>query len=137
MSAALSLAPDGSQACLFYAMRLGSYNDEVPTSNIVEIRPARLDDARALTALWEPCGLSFVTNDVVSEMQACIRLHAELLMVATAGLTIAGSVWATYDGRRRWVQCLAVDPGFRGHGIGSALLIEAERRLANLRSTCS
>jgi hypothetical protein len=68
MSAALGYAPDGSQACLSYAMQLGSYNDEVPTSNIVEICPARLDDTRALTAFWELCGLSFVTNDVVSKM---------------------------------------------------------------------
>jgi ribosomal protein S18 acetylase RimI-like enzyme len=98
----------------------------------VEIRPATFEDAQALSELWERSGLGLGSTDVVPEMQACLRLYAELFLVAMAGATLAGSVWATYDGRRGWVQRLATDPEYRGHGIGSALLAEAERRLAGL-----
>jgi len=98
----------------------------------VEIRPADIDDAQALSALWALCGLGFVSEGVVPEMQACRRLHGELFLVATAGPSIVGSVWATYDGRQGWIQRLATHPAHRGRGVASALLTEAERRLALL-----
>ncbi len=39
---------------------------------------------------------------------------------------------AGYDGHRGWLYYLAADPSRRGEGIGSALVAEAERRLAAL-----
>jgi ribosomal protein S18 acetylase RimI-like enzyme len=107
-------------------------NDAEGLREKVEIHPARIEDAQALTELWDLCGLDFVGIDVVPEMQACLRLHAELVLVAVAGATITGSAWATYDGRRGWVQRLATRPEYRDQGIGSALLAEIELRLTGL-----
>jgi ribosomal protein S18 acetylase RimI-like enzyme len=46
-----------------------------------------------------------------------------------------GSLWATYDGRRGWIQRLATDPEHRGQGIARALMAEAEGRLDRLGAT--
>jgi len=42
---------------------------------------------------------------------------------------LAGVVIGAWDGRRGWLHHLAVDPGFRRRGIGSALVREVETRL--------
>lgn len=101
----------------------------------VEIRPARVSDAEALQALWELCGLRFENKHVVTELQSCIRLHGELVLVATREHEIVGSIWATYDGRRGWVQRLATHPAQRRRGIGGALMASAEDRLTGLGVT--
>jgi ribosomal protein S18 acetylase RimI-like enzyme len=103
-----------------------------PLGGAIEVRPASVDDAEALVALWEVCGLRFDSTRVISELQSCIRLHGELVLVAVEQAAIVGSVWATYDGRRGWIQRLATDPARRGLGIGAALMAGAEYRLALL-----
>jgi ribosomal protein S18 acetylase RimI-like enzyme len=40
-----------------------------------------------------------------------------------------GAVLGRFDGRRGWVNHLAVDPRARSNGIGSTLMRELERRL--------
>ncbi len=99
---------------------------------LVEIRTARVEDAESLAALWHLCGLGFDSAQLLAELQSCIRVHGELVLVATAGAAVVGSLWATYDGRRGWIQRLATDPAHRGQGIASALMAEAEGRLAGL-----
>jgi ribosomal protein S18 acetylase RimI-like enzyme len=101
----------------------------------VVIRPVRLTDGEALMALWETCGLHFEASDVLVSLRSSIRLHGELILVASAGPLVVGSLWATYDGRRGWIQRLASAPSHRGHGIAHALVTEAERRLTRLGAT--
>jgi ribosomal protein S18 acetylase RimI-like enzyme len=99
---------------------------------VTSLRPAQLADLEALTGLWSRCGLRFETTKVGHELQSCLRVHGELILVAISGTAVVGSIWATYDGRRGWIQRLATDPRHRGHGIGRGLLREAEARLARL-----
>lgn len=40
-----------------------------------------------------------------------------------------GVIMGAWDGRRGWLHHLAVDAEYRGRGIGTALVTEAERRL--------
>lgn len=42
---------------------------------------------------------------------------------------ILGTVLATNDGRKGWINRLAVDPEMRNHGIARILVKEAEERL--------
>ena len=106
--------------------------EKAERGGIVEIRPARVEDAESLAALWDLCGLRFDGAQLLAELQSCIRMHGELVLVATAGASVVGSLWASYDGRRGWIQRLATDPARRGQGIASALMAEAEGRLAGL-----
>jgi ribosomal protein S18 acetylase RimI-like enzyme len=53
----------------------------------------------------------------------------ELFLVAVHGERVIGTAMAGYDGHRGWLYAVAVLRVFRGRGVGSALLREAERRL--------
>lgn len=48
------------------------------------------------------------------------------------GKTVIGTVMAGYDGHRGWIYSLAVSPRHRKQGIGSELLLCAERALSRL-----
>jgi ribosomal protein S18 acetylase RimI-like enzyme len=59
-----------------------------------------------------------------------ILLPNVLFLVAETGGRIVGTVLATHDGRKGWINRLAVDASCRKRGIGRRLVLEAERRLA-------
>jgi len=53
------------------------------------------------------------------------------LVGAFDGEELVGCVFLKYDGEALYVGKLAVEPGRQGHGIGRALILEAERRAAD------
>ncbi|KRA83414.1 GNAT family acetyltransferase [Altererythrobacter sp. Root672] len=61
-----------------------------------------------------------------------LAVQPELLLVATIGDTVIGTVMAGYDGHRGWLYSVAVKPSQQRQGVGSQMLGEAERRLADL-----
>ncbi|MBO9517429.1 MAG: GNAT family acetyltransferase [Porphyrobacter sp.] len=61
-----------------------------------------------------------------------LAVQPELLLVATQDETVIGTVMAGYDGHRGWLYSVAVKPSHQRQGIGSMLLNDAERRLADL-----
>lgn len=68
-----------------------------------------------------------------------MRIQPGLFFVEEEDGGVIGTVMAGYDGHRGWLYAVAVKPGNRRTGIGSALLAEAERDCwlsAAERSTC-
>jgi ribosomal protein S18 acetylase RimI-like enzyme len=61
---------------------------------------------------------------------AKLALQPELFIVALDGVEVIGSIIAGYDGHRGWLYMLAVANSHRRRHIGSALVQEAEARLA-------
>jgi ribosomal protein S18 acetylase RimI-like enzyme len=59
-----------------------------------------------------------------------ILLPNVLFLVAETGGRVVGTVLATHDGRKGWINRLAVDASCRKRGIGRRLVLEAEGRLA-------
>ncbi|MCB1739959.1 MAG: GNAT family acetyltransferase [Gammaproteobacteria bacterium] len=59
-----------------------------------------------------------------------LGVQPELLLVALVGEELVGALIAGFDGMRGWLHHLAVDPRWRGQGIGRALV---ERALNGLR----
>lgn len=53
----------------------------------------------------------------------------ELFLVAEEDSRIVGAVLGRFDGRRGWVNHLAVAPDRQGQGLGSALMKELDLRL--------
>lgn len=104
----------------------------------VRVRAYRTGDEDALVALWARCGLLRPWIDPRTEIATKLAHQPEGLWVAVAddgrgdgaGAAVVGSVVAGFDGRRGWVNYLAVDPDHRGRGLGAHLLGVAERDLA-------
>jgi MoxR-like ATPase/GNAT superfamily N-acetyltransferase len=80
----------------------------------------RLDDASTTTA--QPP--MFALADVI---EALTGRHPAV--VATVGGELIGTAISRIDGERAWVLRLALDPRWRGRGLGSALLGALEQRL--------
>lgn len=55
--------------------------------------------------------------------------HPELFLLALEDERVIGTVMAGYDGHRGWLYRVAVAGSHRHHGVGKALIEEAERRL--------
>ena len=56
-------------------------------------------------------------------------IQRDLFLAAAVDGVIAATRMAGYEGRRGWINDLAVDPSLQRRGIGRALLAEAELRL--------
>jgi len=98
----------------------------------VAIRALESDDVEAVVRLWEKTELTRPWNDPFADIARAREVWPDLMLVATEGKALVGSVMAGYDGHRGWLYYVATDPSRRGRGIGSALVAEAERRLAAL-----
>lgn len=92
------------------------------------IRRAVVDDYDALLALWRAAG-SDVEPDQRESREAFARqlaMFAELYLVAEVvdekGERIVGVVLGSHDGRKGWINRLAVDPTHQRRGVGSILV---------------
>ena len=61
-----------------------------------------------------------------------LAVQPELFLVAVDGGRVIGTAMAGYDGHRGWLYTIAVKPRRQRKGVGSALVAEAEARLAAL-----
>jgi len=56
----------------------------------------------------------------------------ELFLVGEIDGTIVASVMAGYEGRRGWINLLAVHPDYRRHGFGREMMDAAHEQLTGL-----
>jgi GNAT superfamily N-acetyltransferase len=96
------------------------------------IRVATVADAAGLMALWEETGLHFTPSRVRRELAGVLERDSLVLIDEGEAGEIRGSVFGTFDGRRGWVNRLAVRPARRGQGIATGLLATLEQRLTTL-----
>lgn len=89
------------------------------------------DDYDAIRELWEEAGLPAKPNGRDSRAQFVAQLNRGMQTVigARAGGRLIGVVIATHDGRKGWINRLAVHPQFRRQGLALGLIGEAERVL--------
>jgi ribosomal protein S18 acetylase RimI-like enzyme len=89
-------------------------------------------DQKAVIRLWNRCGLVVPANEPARDISRKTRFQGELFLVAVLGGRIVGTVMAGYEGRRGWINYLAVSPARQRKGIGRRLMEEAEKRLLSL-----
>ncbi len=97
----------------------------------MEIRDLGPEDYDALAALWEEVGLPyrFHGRDGRERIAREIEGDCSIFLAAEEEGRLIGAVLGTHDGRKGWVNRLAVLPEHRGRGIGSALIADVERKL--------
>ena len=98
------------------------------------IRGFRIEDYDRVMELWAEGGLPLKPQgrDSRENIARQIKMPNVLFLVAEEGSRVIGTVMATHDGRKGWINRLAVDTALRKQGIGARLVREAERRLEAL-----
>ena len=94
----------------------------------LRIRAFAMRDYEQVAELWRAAGLSLSLSDDVSGIEHRLQRDADLFIVAESKGQIVGAVMGCYDGRRGWVNHLAVAPGSQRNGTGTALMAELEAR---------
>ncbi len=104
-----------------------------PKSPVI-VRKYTDSDYDAVTALWDACGLPYKPRgrDTRQKIGVEVTKETAAFLVAVIENRIIGSVLATHDGRKGWINRLAVAPEFQHQGIAQLLLHEAENTLYDL-----
>jgi ribosomal protein S18 acetylase RimI-like enzyme len=90
-------------------------------------------DRLQVVELWRNVfGYETAHNEPNLAISKKIAINDGLFFVAVENSAIVGTIMAGYDGHRGWLYSVAVDPGRRLSGLGSSLVIHAEKALADL-----
>jgi ribosomal protein S18 acetylase RimI-like enzyme len=93
------------------------------------LRAATPADHDALAELWTACGIALRREHLREELAGVLARDPDLLLVLEHAGALVAAVMGTFDGRRGWVNRLAVRPDHQGRGLGRRLLNEVEDRL--------
>ena len=97
----------------------------------MNIRLMTTDDYGAVYALWLSCkgmGLNNI-DDSEAGIEKYLLRNPDTCFVAEENNIIVGVILAGNDGRRGYIHHTAVNPEYRGRGIGSALVEHALKSL--------
>ena len=100
----------------------------------MDIQPFMIDDYEAMIALWERSGLPFEKDGRDSRAGIERQMfddHIAIITLKDQGKLI-GVIIATSDGRKGWINRLAVDPDYRGRRLAARLIEAAEERLVEM-----
>ncbi|MFH1700566.1 MAG: GNAT family N-acetyltransferase [Candidatus Zixiibacteriota bacterium] len=94
-----------------------------------------INDYDDLLSLWERCGLPYDRTNRDSREnieQQTYDDHIIIYLLRDDTGKLIGSVIASSDGRKGWINRLAVDPDYRGKRLGERLLEKAEEFLRGM-----
>jgi len=94
-------------------------------SDQIVTREFSIDDYEAALELWQRVeGVEVAEGDDKEGIAQFVARNPGLSRVATDGSTIVGVVMCGHDGRRGHIYHLAVEPAYRGCGLGKRLVQE-------------
>jgi len=99
------------------------------------VRAYRPTDHARVVRLWRDAGIRVGPSDSARELERTRRRDPDLFLVAEIRGRLVGAVLGRFDGRRGWINHLAVAPRHRRAGLGRYLVERVERRL--LRKGCA
>ena len=109
--------------------------DEHECSNLdPRIRDFQIEDYDEVIRLWRSCELPYRPNgrDGRGRIAKEIENPMALFLVATCKDEIVGTLLGTTDGRKGWINRLAVRSDHRRRGLAKRLVREMERRFKDL-----
>jgi ribosomal protein S18 acetylase RimI-like enzyme len=97
----------------------------------MEIRQLNFDSYDSMTALWERAGLPYKPKgrDSKEEMRKEIEKNPDLILGAFEEEELIGVILGTDDGRKGWINRLAVSPQHRQSGVAKELIKALENAL--------
>ncbi|MFF9161069.1 GNAT family N-acetyltransferase [Streptomyces longwoodensis] len=98
----------------------------------LRIRAAVPADLDAVLAFWRTAAEGTSISDDRDGVERLLARDPEALVLAESAGDLVGTVIAGFDGWRCHLYRLAVHPGHRRRGVGSALLAAAEERFVRL-----
>ena len=98
------------------------------------IREFRIEDYDGIVALWAEAGIHYRPNgrENRQQLEKELKTGQAVFMVAVADKRIVGVVLGTHDGRKGWINRLAVAKQFRRQNVASELVAAVENRLNEL-----
>jgi len=98
------------------------------------IRPLDLSDYDKLMKLWSRSGLAYRPKgrDSREAMAVLFRRMDSGVFGMFDGEKIIGAVIGSSDGRKGWINRLAIDPDYRGRNLAAYLIREAENFLRDM-----
>jgi N-acetylglutamate synthase len=96
----------------------------------ITIRDMTMADYDAVTRVWTEAGLTYRPHgrDRREKMQLEVERGGAIFVVAEAAGEVVGVVLGTHDGRRGWVNRLAVKPAYQRRGVALRLVQAVEQR---------
>jgi len=97
----------------------------------IKLRNFTIDDFEAVQKLWNESKLPYRPKgrDRKEKIATELNNNTSIFIVAEKSDEVVGVVFGTHDGRKGWINRLAVHPKFRNEGIAKILIAEVERRL--------
>jgi len=98
------------------------------------IREFRMEDYDAVIALWDDAQLPYRPEgrDRRDKIEHELEQGNAIFLIAEINGKLVGSVLGTHDGRKGWVNRVAVDSEFRRQNIARRLVAEVEDKLSKL-----
>jgi ribosomal protein S18 acetylase RimI-like enzyme len=107
----------------------------------MEIRTLSIEDFEVIADLWSKAKLSFRPKgrDSREAIAAQMKADPDFFLGAYENEKLIGAVIITCEGRKGWINRLAVDPDYRHQGVAKALIAECERvlRMRSIRLFCA
>jgi len=103
-------------------------------SQDILIRQFSQKDYEKVIHLWRDTNLPLRLEgrDSSEKIEAQIKNGTSIILVAESNGKVVGSVLGTHDGRKGWVNRLAVDTEYRKKNIARSLVTELEHRFEQI-----
>lgn len=100
-------------------------------SHKIKLRDLCIDDYDDLIRLWDEAELPYKLDgrDKRENIDRELAGTAAIFLVAEIDGKLIGSIFATHDGRKGWINRLAVAPAHRRKGLAARLVQEVEKKL--------
>jgi len=98
------------------------------------IREFIIEDYDSLITLWNDAKLPFKPKgrDRRDKIEYELKHRRNIFLVAEINGKLVGSVFGTHDGRKGWINRLAVSPEFQRQDVAKKLIAEVEDRFSEL-----
>ena len=99
----------------------------------MKVRELTIEDYGEVISLWQSCdGIGLHSFETENWLAIYLSRNPGLSFVAIECDRIIGAVLCGHDGRRGYMNHLAVADGYRGRGVGKALVARITQRLSQL-----